>query len=139
MSFLPAGFEFSAVEEWERSLEDALATDGVRGLVKDDAEGLAGLVILGLNRDADAQEGVGEIRALFADPTRRRRGTGRALVARACEELATMGYSEVTLWSLRDNDGANSFYEVLGFEQDGGTQVRQSLGAPEVRYRRSLA
>ena len=137
MPMLPAEFEFSSIEAWERSLADVLADAGVRGLVKED-KGLSGLVIYGTCRDADAGSAIGEIRALFAHPDRRRTGIGRELVTRACEELAEMGYAEVTLWSLQENDEANAFYEALGFERDGTTQVRERLGAQEARYRRSL-
>ena len=44
----------------------------------------------------------------------------------------------LTLWSLRDNIGANAFYERVGFERDGAMQTRPALGVPEVRYGRSL-
>lgn len=135
---LPDEFELGEVADWEESLGAALATDGVTGLLAEDHDRLAGLVIFGLNRDAEPVPGAGEIRALFVHPARSRSGVGRELIAGACARLAAMGYARVTLWSLRDNHGANAFYDRLGFEADGATQTRPSFGAPEVRYARSL-
>ena len=126
------------VAGWEESLTNALATDGVSGLLAEDRDGLAGLAIFGLNRDEQPAAGAGEIRAMFVHPTRRRSGVGRELVAGACAGLAALGYSRATLWSLRDNHAANAFYESLGFEPNGATQTRSLFRAAEVRYARSL-
>ena len=61
------------------------------------------------------------------------------MIASACAGLAEMGYATATLWSLRDNHGANAFYESLGFKVEGATQTRPSFGALEIRYVRSLS
>lgn len=135
---LPDTFELTPIEEARARIGEALASDGVRALVLEGEQGFAGLVIYGLNRDVEPIPGAGEIRALFVRPRSWRSGLGRALVDRACAELAEMGYAAASVWSLRDNIRANAFYERLGFERDGATQVRPALGAPEVRYLRAL-
>jgi ribosomal protein S18 acetylase RimI-like enzyme len=135
---LPETFQPTVLDAWRHPLSQALATDGVRAFVTEGGGGLAGLVVYGLNRDAEPPAGAGEIRALFVHPSRWRSGLGRDLVERACADLGEMGYSAATLWSLRDNERANGFYERLGFKRDGATQTREHLGGPEVRYAKSL-
>ena len=141
---LPDEFELPDGAPWRAGLAETLAGDDVRALVADaDGEagaegGLAGLVVYGANRDAEPSPGAGEIRAMFVHPDHWRRGVGRSLVEVACVDLERMGYSAVTLWSLRDNDRATGFYKGLGFERDGAAQTRPALGAPEVRYAKSL-
>lgn len=134
---LPRGFEPQPVEEARARIGEALlGSDAVRALVVDGEGRLEGLVTYGRNRDDEPVRAAGEIRALFVAPRSWRSGLGRTLVERACTELAEMGYASVSLWSLRDNARANAFYEHLGFERDGATQVRATLGAP-VRAGRS--
>jgi len=135
---LPEEFALPDEGEWRANLADALADDAVRALVVDADQGLAGLVVYGANRDVEPAAGAGEIRAMFVHPDNWRRGIGRGLVEVACVDLEKMGYSAATLWSLRDNDRGSAFYADLGFTRDGSTQTRPHLGAPEVRYARSL-
>ncbi|MBA3359200.1 MAG: GNAT family N-acetyltransferase [Thermoleophilaceae bacterium] len=135
---LPDEFALPVEAEWRATLAEALAGDAVRALVADAGHALAGLVVYGANRDVEPAPGAGEIRAMFVHPDHWRRGVGRGLVEVACADLDQMGYSAVTLWSLRDNDVATAFYEGLGFERDGAAQTRPGLGAREVRYARSL-
>ena len=136
---LPEEFRLPETAAWRDTLSQALDSEGVRALVIDaGAPELAGLVIYGANRDVEPAPGAGEIRALFVHPDHWRRGVGRELMEVACADLEQLGYSAATLWSLRDNDRANAFYERLGFDRDGATQTRPQLGGPEVRFARSL-
>jgi GNAT superfamily N-acetyltransferase len=100
---------------------------------------IVGFCTHGSSRDQDAPAHVGEVRAMFVHPDRWRSGVGTALVSNAVESLRNAGYREVTLWSFRDNERANAFYERQGFRRDGATQTREPFGgAEEVRYRRDL-
>ena len=55
------------------------------------------------------------------------------------DHLRAGGFSEVTLWSFRDNSRANALYELLGFTPEGATQRREQFGGlVEVRLRRAL-
>ena len=47
--------------------------------------------------------------------THRRRGVGRALVERAREEAASLGFSHLQLKVWADNHGARAFYAAAGF------------------------
>ena len=60
-----------------------------------------------------------------------------AAVAQAQER----GYRNLTLWVLRENQRARSFYEAVGFSRDGeGKTDTRIIGTPlhEVRYVKSL-
>jgi len=138
IALLPEEFELPDEAGWRAGLADTLAGDGVRAIVADGGDGLAGLVVYGANRDVEPAPAAGEIRAMFVHPDHWRQGVGRGLVEVACADLEQMGYSAVTLWSLRDNEVATAFYERLGFARDGATQTRPGLGGREVRYARSL-
>jgi ribosomal protein S18 acetylase RimI-like enzyme len=98
---------------------------------------VAGFVVFGPSRDADAAEGSGEIQALYVDPDAQGAGLGAALVARAGDELAAAGYERVTLWTFEHNPDSRGFYERLGFAWDG-TATRDDDG-PIVRYARPVS
>jgi GNAT superfamily N-acetyltransferase len=107
-------------------------------LAEEDGE-LLGLTICGENRDADADETVGEVRVMFAAAGTWGRGVGSALMAAALDDLRERGYAEATVWSFDANERANRFYEAKGFTRDGGEKREDDwAGLLEVRYRRSL-
>jgi RimJ/RimL family protein N-acetyltransferase len=59
------------------------------------------------------------------------------LLAAARARAQERGFQRLTLWVLRENDQARSFYEALGFRQDGSARIDTALiGSPlrEVRY-----
>jgi ribosomal protein S18 acetylase RimI-like enzyme len=93
---------------------------------------VAGFVVAGPSRDADAPERTGEIFALYVDPERQGSGFGAALVEHACSELAAKGFSRLTLWTFQHNPASRRFYERLGFAHDG-TETSDEDGAI-VRY-----
>jgi len=74
-------------------------------------------------------------------PSQWRRGLGRVLLEETARRLHQQGFSDATLWVLRDNDRGRQFYEALGWLFDGGEKHDHKLtGFPlhEVRYRRQL-
>ncbi len=102
---------------------------------------IVGFVLGGPSRDDDAQPGVtGEIMAIYVTPDRWGAGAGAQLMQAALAVLCDQGFHEVTLWVLRDNVRARRFYEVAGFEPDGGEKVEMQSGVSfdEVRYRLRL-
>jgi GNAT superfamily N-acetyltransferase len=56
----------------------------------------------------------GEISAIYLLRAAQGRGHGRALMARAARGLLGRGHRGASLWVLRDNTGACTFYERLG-------------------------
>jgi ribosomal protein S18 acetylase RimI-like enzyme len=115
--------------------------DGEVSVIVSEEDGeLAGFVACGVSRDPQPEPGVGEVQSFFVRAGHWRRGTGRALMRAALEELRQRGYAAATVWSFDANDRANAFYERQGFSRDGTTRTEEVWAhLPEVRYRRTLA
>lgn len=100
---------------------------------------IAGFVSFGRSRDDDAFPDVtGEVYAMYVHPSAWRQGVGSALMVKALEELAALGFGEVTLWVLRHNEQARAFYEARGFVADGAAKVDVNavgIAYDDVRYR----
>ncbi|MCX5539979.1 GNAT family N-acetyltransferase [Paraburkholderia sp. CNPSo 3076] len=58
------------------------------------------------------------------------RGVGTALMITASERLYAEGYSAVTLWVLRDNKSAQSFYDQRGFRPTGQPRSSKLVAPP---------
>jgi GNAT superfamily N-acetyltransferase len=99
---------------------------------------VVGFAAVGPYRDQDVpapQPGCGEVVAIYVLPGHQGAGIGRALLARALEQLGDL--RPALLWVARDNTPARRFYERRGWRADGATQTFSVGGAevPEVRYR----
>lgn len=122
---------------------DVLAAppDGHRFLVAESDDTVTGFAHIGPYRfdgaDHDgAAESDGEVYAIYVDPTRWSRGTGRALMDAAVRWLGEAGRTPIRLWTLTGNPQSRRFYERYGYRVDG---ARSSLGdeygnAATVRY-----
>ena len=99
--------------------------------------GVFGLSVVSACRDEDAGEDVAELRLLYADPTVWDRGVGAALLRHAVDTLQSLGFGEVRLWVLRENDRARAFYERHGWRATGAEQVTEHPQGSyvEARYR----
>jgi ribosomal protein S18 acetylase RimI-like enzyme len=66
---------------------------------------------------------------------------GQLLWGEAEEQLRRSGFSEATLWVLKDNSGALAFYRSNGFVIEPGIEKTIELGGTEVveiRLRKAL-
>jgi ribosomal protein S18 acetylase RimI-like enzyme len=102
-------------------------------------EPIVGFVTFGRSRDADAL-GLGEIYALYVDPTRHQAGAGRLMMAEARRRLLDAGIAEAVLWVLDGNERAAAFYEREGWERDGATREENpyDIVSNVSRFRRRL-
>lgn len=75
--------------------------------------------------DDAAGETVGQVNALYIDPTAFRRGFGAALLAGAVDHLRAVGFSEFRLWVVSANANALGFYRSQGWETDGRSATRR--------------
>jgi GNAT superfamily N-acetyltransferase len=118
------------VERWRRNLEEQTV------FVADDGTTVIGWASAGRSREAEDE---GELYGLYVAPEAWGRGAGRALIGRVEEELARE-HAEAILWVLEDNPRARRFYELAGWELDGGRKRDVFLGVEvdEVRYRKAL-
>ncbi len=111
-----------------------------RGWVAIDGSSVVGMAVTAPSRDPDAAPLTGELEAIYLAPEAMGRGIGRGLLACAVEDLSERGFTDATLWVLRENQRARRFYEVAGWRTDGATKDEERPGGTlhEVRYHRSL-
>jgi len=100
---------------------------------------IAGFATFGPSRDEDTR-GLGEVYALYVDPSRYRGGVGRLLMAEARRRLGAAGFTKAILWVFHDNDRAAGFYEREGWRPDGATRIEQPyrIVSKVDRFRRTL-
>jgi len=80
----------------------------------------------------------GHVFSLYVDPGAEGAGVGRALLARAAEELAARGFRSATLWVFAANERALRFYRANGWEPTGETRVEAEWQAPELQLAAAL-
>lgn len=111
-------------------------------LVAEAGGAILGFAALGPSRGEDATAASGEVYAIYVDPDAWGRGIGRRLMERASDNLSSAGFADATLWVLESNQRARRFYEVGGWQTDGGRRTERlqegGVDALEVRYRRSV-
>ena len=83
----------------------------------------------------------GELYAINLDPDHWGRGIGRALLRRATDEIAALGYDDAVLWVVPENTRARALYESEGWTTDGGIATEEIFGVivTDIRYRKALA
>jgi ribosomal protein S18 acetylase RimI-like enzyme len=125
-----------SVEQRARGWRSLLALPQLETFVAE-SEHVTGFCNLGPSRDRDAPPDTGEITAIYVDPDSWRQGLGRELLAAAIARAQERGFNSLTLWVLRENEQARSFYQALGFRADGCERTDTALIASplnEVRY-----
>lgn len=124
---------------WKTFIAEAASRNWTQ-LVAEEGSRVTGFVTFGPSSDDPLDPKVGEVYAIYVDPTYWDRGDGRALFAAAVRGLTDAGFREATLWVLDTNARARRFYEIAGWATDGRTktEVRGDVALREVRYRRSL-
>ena len=139
LPLLPDGFELPQRSRLE-GRTGAFETGRAAVLVAEDGDEMVGYVTAGPSRDPDVPGSVGEIWTLFVEPHAIGRGVGKRLLEAGLAHLREAAFDEVTLWSFRDNERANSFYERHGFHRDGAEKRMAEWSLiPIVCYRMALA
>lgn len=107
-----------SVEERHLGWQQILETEESLTWVAEDGDMALGWISMGKSRDANAPPSIGEIWAIYVRPDHWSRGVGRALCTAAEQELRRQGFTDVTLWVLKDNERALRFYVSNGFIRD---------------------
>jgi ribosomal protein S18 acetylase RimI-like enzyme len=121
---------------WRQNLEQGTSET----LVAEDRQVLGWISAAG-SRDPDALPTTGEVWAIYVDPPYWRRGVGRRLWREAEGHLQASGFSEITLWVLKDNAPAIAFYESIGLVIEPGGEKAITMGGAElleIRLRKQL-
>jgi ribosomal protein S18 acetylase RimI-like enzyme len=124
---------------WQGFIAGAQARGWVQ-LVTEDEDQVVGFVTFGPSEEKTDDARIGEVYAIYVDPSHWDRGHGRALFTAAMRGLTETGFSAATLWVLETNARARRFYESAGWSADGATKTdhRGDIELREVRYRRAL-
>jgi ribosomal protein S18 acetylase RimI-like enzyme len=101
--------------------------------VAEEGDSVLGWISAAASRDADARRSTGEIWAVYIDPSHWGEGVGRALCDTAQQELRRLGFTEATLWVLKDNQRALRFYLSNGFARDACEDRIIQRGGKELR------
>lgn len=103
-------------ETWDDAwsgLRSHMAAD--LGFVADDDDAILGFVFA---KVAPETPDLGQVTDVYVHPQERRRGVGRALLARITEALKDRGVGHVGLVVRVDNHGARALYDRLGFVEE---------------------
>ena len=133
---VPADFLASLSEEKRTTSWRQQLTDGQTEILVAVENGtMTGWVSAGPSRDADKKDEL-EIYAIYVSPEHWGRKVGRHLMGGIEEALPDA--PDITLWVLRDNQNAISFYEKMGYRHDGTDKEIQLGGAKltEIRLRK---
>ena len=103
---------FQNFEEELATLPGSYAPPHGRLLVAKVGQQTAGCIAL---RPMEAN--VAEVKRLYVRPDFRRRGLGKALVARVLDEARRIGYRSARLDTLREMQNAIALYSAFGFEE----------------------
>ena len=119
--------------QWRRALTDGRTVTQVC-----EREGrILGFIASGPTRDRDLDaDQVGEVYALYLEPTSWRRGIGGSLWRASVTSLQERGFRQVSLWVLDTNARARAFYAAMGLAWDGTKKAEMSgdVLLHEVRY-----
>jgi ribosomal protein S18 acetylase RimI-like enzyme len=107
--FLASLSEAGYGDRWKRVIGEASG----RVYVVEEAGEVVGFASCGRERAGESTFG-GELYAIYVLDSAQRRGHGRELVRAAVAGLRAMGFNDMIIWVLRDNEAARRFYERLG-------------------------
>jgi GNAT superfamily N-acetyltransferase len=88
-------------------------------------------------QDDDCDEATYEIGAVYVKPSHWRQGIGKKLIDHLLGEVDHEHYQEVIVWTFRDYEQSNRFYQSLGFAKDEKTEQHTS-GPMTVRLRKAF-
>ncbi|HET9672987.1 MAG TPA: GNAT family N-acetyltransferase [Actinomycetota bacterium] len=134
---LPDGYlDRLSVEEREGTWREALGGASIGAFVGELGGRVVGFASFGPSRDGDAGRDVGEIPAIYVEPSALGTGVGRELLGAATEALRRAGFTRATLWVLEANEPARRFYEKAGWRWDGPVSRHDfdCANEPVVRY-----
>ena len=127
-------------QTWQ--FEERLRQPGYWALVAEASEEAVGYVVLRqaltIEKPRQPIPGAGHIWHLFVRPAWWGSGLAARLLEEAVVEARRREYSEIKLWTPRDNARARAFYEREGWSRTGDTRYGPELDLELVEYRRVL-
>lgn len=135
------GIQTIAKESWEHDYPDILSSESLSegvdewystDAIRDSVDWPRASVLVAREDDAvvgfvhavfDADRNEGNILRLYVDPEHRGAGVGGALLDAVRDELFDRGADRLRAMVLAANDVGNAFYDHLGFQLDGESEV----------------
>lgn len=119
-----------------------LLNNNVKVLVVEQNHLIIGFASICPSRDEDTDpKKYGEISAIYLHPNYWHLGFGKKLCEAALSDLEMMGFSEVIVWALNENDIARKFYITMGFTETDQTKLDSydnDVILKEVKYHKKL-
>ena len=94
---------------------------------------IIGNLVIGKSREEDKPD-AGEICGIYLIEEFWGKGYGKTMMDYAIDKLKCMGYNEIILWVLEENDRARRFYEKCNFVFDG-TKREIEIGKVLIKIR----
>lgn len=118
-------------EQFKKAIKDKTEETYV---IKDNGK-IIGFTTIGVCRDDDRNKNTGEIWGIYIDSDRWRQGYGKKLAEYGEGLLIKKGFTEIVLWTLKDNNASRAFYEKIGYKVEGKTEKLEKYGNVEIiRY-----
>lgn len=97
---------------------------------------ILGFCSVGPSRDVGVPHETGELYSIYLDSSKQGQGIGSALMKTGLDFLKEQGFKKATLWVLKTNLKAISFYEANGWKTDGAEKKDEKNGFvfEEIRY-----
>jgi GNAT superfamily N-acetyltransferase len=123
----------TGLDWWRRAIAEPFPQ--MHTLVAEVDGDMTGFAQLGKAREEEGD--TGELFAIYVLPEASGAGVGRALMAETLARLRAEGFAEAILWVIEDNPRTRRFYELAGWQLDGGAKDEEWLGTlvRELRYR----
>ena len=124
-------------EVWQQNIARAASHTSVA----EEGSQILGWVSAGRSRDSDALPTTGEVWGIYVAPAHWRQGVGQRLWSEAEAHLRASGFSELTLWVLKENARAIAFYNSNGLTVDTDSEKTIIQGGAElleIRLRKQL-
>jgi GNAT superfamily N-acetyltransferase len=116
-----APYAFGSTLAGEQNRPEAEWRRAVAARVRFVAE--SGSAVVGTVSGGDGEStGVAALTAMWVDPGFRRQGIGAMLVERVIDWAREAGYSQLVLWVVDGNDGAERLYKRHGFRRTGAQE-----------------
>lgn len=110
-------------------------------VAQDDEDGIVGFAGFDRSRDKGTPPTMGELWAIYVQPSHQQRGVGLALWDAAREGLQDEGCTHVSIWLPIANDRAMRFFELAGFKREMNSAKTVPMGdlkIEEIRLKRTL-
>jgi GNAT superfamily N-acetyltransferase len=126
------------VEKRIKIFKNAIENNIEETYVYEDGPIIKGILTIGNARDEDKDIKCFELWGLYIDPFFIKQKIGTYFVNFCIDEAKKRNREEIVLWVFEKNIGARTFYEKMGFHQDGRRKLLEKFKEYEIRYSKKI-